>query len=104
MGELPKPYQKLSQSYPDLFQAYEQLGAAAAEAGPLDVKSRELIKMGMAAAMGSEGAVKSHCHRALEAGVTGAELLHTVLLGVTTMGFPTMMATLTWVDDVLADR
>jgi len=50
----------------------------------------------MAAATRSESAVQSHTHRALEAGATTAEVEHAILLGVTTLGFPTMMAALTW--------
>jgi alkylhydroperoxidase/carboxymuconolactone decarboxylase family protein YurZ len=48
-----------------------------------------------------EGAVHSHTRKALEAGCRPAEIRHAVLLSVTTMGFPNMMAALSWVDDVL---
>jgi AhpD family alkylhydroperoxidase len=68
MSQLPKPYQQFRQDHPDIYQAYEKLGEVTAESGPLDIKTRELIKLGMAAAMKSESAVQSHTHRALEAG------------------------------------
>jgi AhpD family alkylhydroperoxidase len=68
MSQLPKPYQQFRQEYLDIYQAYEKLGEVTAESGPLDIKTRELIKLGMAAAMKSESAVQSHTHRALEAG------------------------------------
>jgi AhpD family alkylhydroperoxidase len=96
MSNLPKSYQQFQTDYAEVWQAYDQLGAAAADAGPLDQKMRELIKLGMAAATKSESAVHSHVHRALEAGATPAEIQHTLLLGVTTIGFPTMMAALSW--------
>lgn len=96
MSDLPKPYQQFKQEHSQVWDAYDQLGAAAADAGPLEQKMRELIKLGMAAAVRSESAVHSHIHRALEAGASVAEIEHTILLGVTTLDFPTMMAARTW--------
>jgi 4-carboxymuconolactone decarboxylase len=37
----------------------------------------------------------------LEAGCTPDEIRHTALLALTTIGFPNMMAVLTWVEDIL---
>lgn len=102
MGELPRRYQEFQQQHAAVWQAYEALGAAAAQAGPLEPKVRELIKLAMAAAMRGETAVHSHTHRALAAGATPAEIEHTVLLGVTTLGFPTMMTALSWTRAALA--
>lgn len=96
MIKLPGPYQRFKKSHPKVFRAYEKLGETAAESGPLDQKTRELVKLGMAAAMRGENAVHSHTHRALEAGASIAEIEHTLMLGVTTYGFPTMMSALTW--------
>jgi 4-carboxymuconolactone decarboxylase len=96
MSDLPQPYQQFKQEHSRVWDAYDQLGAAAADAGPLEQKVRELIKLGMAAAVRSESAVHSHVHRALEVGASAAEIEHTILLGVTTLGFPTMMAARTW--------
>jgi AhpD family alkylhydroperoxidase len=102
MSKLPKPYRKFKEERPDLWQAYDALGAEAANIGPLEAKIRELIKLGMAAAQGSESAVISHTHRALEAGATPAEVEHAILLGITTLGFPRMMAALTWAKSAIA--
>ena len=101
MSELPKSYQQFQQEHSQVWDAYDQLGAAAADAGPLEQKVRELIKLGMAAAVRSESAVHSHVHRALEAGASVAEIEHTILIGVTTLGFPTMMAARTWARDAI---
>ena len=102
MNQLPKPYQQFGDEYPAVYAAYENLGAAAAGAGPLDAKTRELIKLGMAAAYGSESGVQSHTHRALEAGASAEEILHTLLLGINTLGFSAMMAALTWARHAIA--
>ena len=42
--------------------------------------------------------------RALEAGAKPEELYHTLLLLTSTIGFPTVSAALSWIDDVLADK
>ena len=85
-------------------EAYEALGTALAEAGPLDAKTRALVKLALAAGAWREGAVHSHTRRAREAGCTPDEIRHVILLGTTTLGFPSMMAALTWVEDVLKRR
>ncbi len=96
MDRLPKPFRRFHDEHPAVWQAYEDLGAVIAQSGPLDIKVRELIKLGMAAATGSESAVQSHTHRALEAGVSQEEIEHAILLGITTIGFPQAMAALSW--------
>jgi 4-carboxymuconolactone decarboxylase len=100
MRKIPKRFLKFQKDYPVVAKGYEQLGAAAKNAGPLDVKTRALIGLAIAVGARHEGAVHSHTRKALEAGCKPAEIRHTVLLSVTTMGFPNMMAALSWVDDV----
>jgi 4-carboxymuconolactone decarboxylase len=104
MEQLPKPYQQFRTNYPQVYKAYEQLGEAAANAGPLDAKTRELIRLGMSAANKSESAVQSHTHRALDAGATSEEIEHTLLLGINTLGFSTIMAAITWAKAAVAAR
>ena len=104
MGKLPRRYQQFRHEHGAVWRAYEALGTAAADAGPLEPKVRELIKLGMAAAIRGETAVHSHTHRALEAGATPAEVEHTILLGVTTLGFPSMMTALSWMRAALATQ
>ncbi len=99
---LPGPYVDFKKHYAKAWKAFDRLGAAAAESGPLDEKTRELVKLGMAAAARSESAVHSHVHRALEAGAKVDEIEHAIVLGVTTMGFPQMMAALTWAKAAIA--
>ncbi|MGQ9903197.1 MAG: carboxymuconolactone decarboxylase family protein [Anaerolineae bacterium] len=101
MSNLPRSYRQFKKEHARLWRAYDKLGAAAAESGPLDAKTRELIKLGMAAAQRSESAVKSHVHRALEAGASTDEVTHAVLLGVTTIGFPAMMTALNWAQEAI---
>jgi alkylhydroperoxidase/carboxymuconolactone decarboxylase family protein YurZ len=48
--------------------------------------------------------VKAHTRLAVEQGATAEEIHQVALLAITTSGFPTAMAALTWVDDVLSKR
>jgi 4-carboxymuconolactone decarboxylase len=104
MARLPKSYESFKETYPEIWQAYDRLGGLVHDAGPLAKKNRELIKLAMAIGGRLEGAVHSHARRALEEGATREEIYHVVLLGLTTLGFPTTIATLTWVKDVLTEN
>jgi len=99
--KIPERFLKFQRTYPGIAKAYEQLGAATRAAGPLDAKTRALVGLAIAVGARHEGAVHSHTRKALEAGCSPAQVRHAVLLSVTTMGFPNMMAALSWVDDVL---
>lgn len=101
MRKLPERFTKFIDDYPDVGQAYNSLGKAAAAAGPLDKKTQLLVKLGIAIAAGLEGGAHSAARKALDAGCTPEELRHAAILAVTTIGFPSMMKGLSWVDDVI---
>jgi alkylhydroperoxidase/carboxymuconolactone decarboxylase family protein YurZ len=101
-NKLPGRYLRFQKDYPEVFKAYDALGTATQGAGPLPPKSRALVKLALAVGARMEGAVHSHTRRALEAGCTPDEIRHVALLATTTIGFPGMMSTLSWMDDVLA--
>lgn len=99
---LPQIYEKFSREFSDITEKYKQLGVACRSAGPLDEKTQDLVKLGIAIGLGSQGAVRSHTRKALAAGASGDEILHVVVLSLTTTGFPSMIAALGWVEEVLA--
>jgi|SRR6185503_20956862 len=101
-GKLPGRYLKFQKRHPKVFKAYEALGQATTEAGPLTDKVRALVKLALAIGARLEGAVHSHTRRAIEAGCSSDEIRHVVLLATPTIGFPAMMATLSWVEDVIS--
>lgn len=101
---LPQPFVRFTRDYAAVARAYDALGKVCAEAGPLDEKTRELIKLGMAIGGRLEGAVHAHSRRALAAGASPEEVRHVVAMAVPTVGFPTTVAAFTWVDDVLAPK
>lgn len=101
MARLPRPFEEFRGRNPAVAKAYDALGTACGEAGPLDAKTRELVKLAMAIGGRLEGAVHSHARRALEAGATPEEIRHVVTLAAPTLGFPTTVAAYTWAQDVL---
>lgn len=103
-GKLPGRYVQFQKSHPEVFLAYQRLGEAIVKDGPLSAREIALVKLGIAAGARMEGAVHSHCRRALEAGVTSEEIRHVILLSLTTTGFPAMMAAMSWADDLLANE
>ena len=102
MRELPPAFRQFRDDYADVHQAYEALAAAAHQAGPLDERTRQLVKLAIAVGGRLEGAVRSHVRQAREAGVSEAEIDHVVLLSLTTIGLPSMMAARTWAKAALA--
>ena len=98
---LPKIYEKFTDAYPELMNRYQELGKACRKAGPLEEKNQDLIKLGIAIGFNSKGAVMSSVRKALASGASDAEIRQTVLLGLTTTGFPNMIAAMGWVMEVL---
>lgn len=97
MASLPGPFQDFGKDHPDVHSAYERLAAAAHDAGPLDEKTRRLVKLAISVGGRLEGAVRSHARQARDAGVTDAEIDHVVLLALTTIGLPSAVAARTWI-------
>jgi AhpD family alkylhydroperoxidase len=71
---------------------------------PLDRKTVELVKLGIAVGGRLEGAVHAHVRRARDHGASPEEIRHAIRLALTTVGFPTMMSALSWANDVLAGK
>ena len=101
---LPKIFEKFSANFPELFKDYEKLGLSCRNAGPIEEKYQDLIKLGIAIGANSKGAVRSHARKSLASGATPEEVVHAVLLALTTTGFPNMMAAMAWVGEVLEEN
>jgi 4-carboxymuconolactone decarboxylase len=104
MGYLPEIYKNFIKQFPDVNKSYDTLANNCHKAGPLDKKTRRLVKLGIAIGLNSEGGVRSHTRRALEEGATPDELRHVVLLSLTTSGFPQMIAAYGWVEEVISQN
>jgi 4-carboxymuconolactone decarboxylase len=101
---LPEIYQHFQRRFPTVKEAFDALGAAEHDAGPLAERERRLIKLGIAVGAESEGAVRSHVRKLLGIGVSEAEILHTIVLALTTIGFPATNAALSWAEEVLSEE
>ena len=96
-----KQYLKIKARYPDFLNAVESLGKTIKKAGPIDEKTAHLIQLAAAASIRSEGAVHSHTRRAINAGAQVDEIHHAIILLTSTIGFPNVVAALSWADDVI---
>jgi len=100
-NKLPQPVKTLGKNYPGVWKSFQKLGEECHHAGPVDERVRRLVKVGIAAAAQSEGAVHSAVRHAQSGGVSPQEIRHAILLTVTTVGFPRAVAALSWAEDVL---
>jgi 4-carboxymuconolactone decarboxylase len=102
-GKLPDHYIGIRKRFGDFGTALNELGQATKSAGPLDDKTSELIQLAASATLRSEGAVHSHARRAMELGASPEEVYHALILLTSTIGFPTVAAAISWVDDFFGD-
>jgi 4-carboxymuconolactone decarboxylase len=92
MKDVHKPFADFKNDYPELYEKNEALGVYVHEhGGPLDDKTRWLIKLGISAASHHQTSVATHVVRAREAGANEEEILHALFLVIPTCGFPTFM-------------
>jgi 4-carboxymuconolactone decarboxylase len=101
---LPDIYQSFRADFPPVAQAQDAFAQSVAGAGPLDERTRRLVKLGIAVGAVAEGAVRSAARKALEAGASEAELEQIALLAISTRGFPSAIAALGWVREVFPPR
>ncbi len=101
---LPDAYTDFRTTYPEVAARLDDLGEQTRMAGPLDGPTQHLVKLGIAVGALAEGAVRSHARQALGAGATPEAVRHVAVLAITTAGFPTAIAALGWIDEVLASR
>jgi 4-carboxymuconolactone decarboxylase len=100
----PNFYESLSSRHPEFMKAVEALGTAVKQSGPLDEQTVHLVQLAAAAASRSEGAVHSHTRRALACGVHPDAIRHTLIALTSTVGFPTVVASLSWAEDQLSKQ
>jgi len=98
---LPKTYKAFSDKFPEVVEAYKELGKSCRGSGPLTEKYQHVIKLGIAMGVNSRGGVMSAVRKALASGATPEEIHQAILLSMTTTGFPNMIAAMGWADEVL---
>lgn len=98
---LPPAARHFAKRHDAVWSAYETLGAAAAKAGPLDARTRRLVKLALAIGAQAQGAASSHARRAREDGASLADMYHVAALAVTTLGLPAAVRAMAWIDGAL---
>jgi 4-carboxymuconolactone decarboxylase len=102
MTNLPKPpdtHDEFHATFPQIGEAWEMVAGAGGD-GPLDAKTRRLVKLAVAMGAQQEGAVHASVRKALAMGITHEELEQVVALAAGTLGFPQTVAVYTWVTDL----
>ena len=102
--KVPPFVRDFRETHPDVWEAFNALADRCHNAGPLEEKTRRIVKVALAMAAGLEGGTHSAVRNARAAGVTEEELEHVAVLAITTLGFPAAMRGLTWLTDPPAKR
>ena len=89
--QAPEFYQRFAERFPEIAKSYEALGKHVHDQGPLDEKTRALIKLAISGSTGMDSAFRTHIRKARKLGITRAEMEHVALLFLPTMGFPATM-------------
>ncbi len=99
-GKPPAMFSKFVGRFPKLGDAWTSI-TEAGEDGPLDERTRRLIKLGVAIGALREGAVHSGVRKALSMGISAQEVEQVVALAAGTLGMPSTVAAYSWVLDVV---
>lgn len=92
MEDIHEIFTKFKEEFPQVYALHQDLGKEIHEkAGPLEAKSRWLIKIAISAACNHKRALATHIKKAQAAGVTDEEIKHALLLLIPTAGFPLFM-------------
>jgi alkylhydroperoxidase/carboxymuconolactone decarboxylase family protein YurZ len=91
--------QDFRKRYPEVWKAFNELGDRCHAAGPLDEKTRRLVKVALSMGAGLEGATHSAIRNARRAGITPDEINQVAVLAVSTLGFPAAIRAYTWAGD-----
>lgn len=96
----PKTYREFIGRYPKLGKAWDLIGEAGQE-GPLDARTRRLVKLGVAMGAMRTGAVHSGVRKAVDMGISREEVEQVVALAAGTIGMPSAVACFTWIEESL---
>lgn len=90
--EQPRLLQDFQQRFPRVWEAHVQFRNACDREGPLNARERELIKVGISAALRREGGLIAHIGRAREEGASPEQIYQAILVAMSLTGFPTTLA------------
>lgn len=92
MDKIQNNLESFIKKHGDIYEAYEAYGRGVHEkGGPLDEKTRWLIKVAISATAQHEFALRTHIRKAQAVGCTNEEIEHSLLLVAPSAGFPKTM-------------
>lgn len=92
-------------NHPGVYEAYEKYGRLVHETGgPLNEKTRWLIKVSLSTACQYHYALQTHILKALKHGCSKEEIEHAIILVAPTAGFPKTMEGLLVLRDTLNEK
>lgn len=92
MKKIEENLDYLKSNHAEIYEAYENFGKILHQkGGPLDEKTRWLIKVVISATSEYPYALRTHINKALKNGCTKEEIEHALLLIAPTAGFPKTM-------------
>lgn len=95
MKDRHENFKYFKEKHGEIFGAYENFGHLLHEkGGPLDKKTRWLIKVAISAVSQYEYALQTHIEKAIAVGCTREEIEHAILLVAPSAGFPKAMSAL----------
>jgi alkylhydroperoxidase/carboxymuconolactone decarboxylase family protein YurZ len=96
MEDIHEIFSQFKEEFPEIHAKQEALGKEIHEkGGPLDEKSRWLIKMAISGACNHNRALETHIRKARAAGISEDDMKHALLLLIPTAGFPAFMKSYT---------
>ncbi|CCJ34254.1 MULTISPECIES: carboxymuconolactone decarboxylase family protein [Caloramator] len=103
LNEFMGGLQVVSKSNGEQVGAFMNLLGAAYKPNAVDVKTKELISVGIAAYNRCEYCIVFHVYKALEAGATPEEIMEAAMVAVAFGGGPSMAYTVTLVKDSIEE-
>lgn len=84
----------LVKKYPEVYEAYQAYGKSVHACGPLDDRTKALLKVAISSVAEHDYALTTHLKKAVDLGITQEELEQVLLLTAPSVGFPNMMESL----------
>lgn len=105
LDTIEKNLKYVMENHSEIYEAYENYGRLVHEnGGPLDEKTRWLIKIVLSTDSQYEYALRTHILKALHSGCSKEEIEHAILLVGPTSGFPKTMKGILILRDILENN
>ncbi len=103
MNEIKENLDYIKTHHKEIYESYEEYGKKIHTlGGPLDEKTRWLIKVAISSVSEYQFALKTHIRKAMAAGCTQEEIEHAILMIAPSTGFPKMMEAVMVMRDVFS--